>query len=124
MSKPVTDSKRDSRIGIRDWGAFVEPRISMPEPRSHAADGACWVLILGMALGSLHFFYIHGLTNTYGDALAHMEGARRLFDSLAQGYVEIDSGWLTGCQLLGARLAWDGRLWRTGLEVSDVGMVS
>ena len=117
MSEPVTDSKRDLGMGIRDWGAFVEPR-------SHAADGACWVLILGMALGSLHFFYIHGLTNTYGDALAHMEGARRLFDSLTPGYVEIGTGWLPAFHLLVSPLARNDRLWRTGLAGSVVSMVS
>ena len=104
-------------MGIRDWGAFVEPR-------SHAADGACWVLILGMALGSLHFFYIHGLTNTYGDALAHMEGARRLFDSLTPGYVEIGTGWLPAFHLLVSPLARNDHLWRTGLAGSVVSMVS
>ena len=124
MSEPVTDSKRDLGMGIRDWGAFVEPRISMPEPRSYAADGACWVLILGMALGSLHFFYIHGLTNTYGDALAHMEGARRLFDSLTPGYVEIGTGWLPAFHLLVSPLARNDHLWRTGLAGSVVSMVS
>jgi len=117
MSEPVTDSKRDLEMGIRDWGAFVEPR-------SHAADGACWVLILGMALGSLHFFYIHGLTNTYGDALAHMEGARRLFDSLTPGYVEIGTGWLPAFHLLVSPLARNDHLWRTGLAGSVVSMVS
>jgi len=117
MSEPVTDSKRDLGMGIRDWGAFVEPR-------SHAADGACWVLILGMALGSLHFFYIHGLTNTYGDALAHMEGARRLFDSLTPGYVEIGTGWLPAFHLLVSPLARNDHLWRTGLAGSVVSMVS
>ena len=124
MSKPVTDSKRDSRIGIRDWGAFVDPRVSMPEPRSYAADTVCWVLILGAALGSLHFFYTRELTNIYGDSLAHMEGARRLFDSLTPGYVEIGTGWLPAFHLLIAPLALNDHLWRTGLAGSLVSMVS
>jgi len=123
MSEPVTDSIRDSGFGIRRWGAFVEPRIPNPEPRGYAAGAASWVLILGVALGSLHFFYTRGLTNIYGDSLAHMEGARRLFDSLTPGYVEIGTGWLPAFHLLVLPLAVNDYLWRTGLAGSLVSMV-
>jgi hypothetical protein len=82
------------------------------------------VLILGVALGSLHFFYTRGLTNIYGDSLAHMEGARRLFDSLTPGYVEIGTGWLPAFHLLVSPLAVNDHLWRTGLAGSLVSMAA
>ncbi len=122
MSEPVIESKRDSGFGTRDLGAFVEPRIPNPEPRGYAADAACWVVTLAVALGSLHFFYTRGLSNIYGDSLAHMEGARRLFDSLTPGYVEIGTGWLPAFHLLVAPLAVNDYLWRTGLAGSLVSM--
>jgi hypothetical protein len=122
MSEPVTESKRDWGFGTRDVGAFVEPRIPNPELRGYAADAACWVVTLGVALGSLHFFYTRGLSNIYGDSLAHMEGARRLFDSLTPGYVEIGTGWLPAFHLLVAPLAVNDYLWRTGLAGSLVSM--
>ena len=95
------------------------------ESRPKAWVGAtCWVLILGVALGSLRFFYTRGLSNIYGDSLAHMEGARRLFDSLTPGYIEIGTGWLPAFHLLVSPLAVNDYLWRTGLAGSLVSMVA
>jgi hypothetical protein len=106
MSEPATDSS------------------SLPEstefPCNAAVDAACWLLILGVALGSLHFFYAHRLTNIYGDSIAHMEGARRIFDSLTPGYTEIGSAWLPLFHLLVSPLAVNDTLWRTGLGGSLV----
>ncbi len=83
-------------------------------------EGAVASLILGMTCASLAFFYSHGLTNLYGDGLAHMEGARRIFDSLTPGYEEIGSVWLPLYHLLCAPLAVNDFLWRTGLAGSLV----
>lgn len=75
-------------------------------------------LIVVVAFASLLFFYSRGLTNLYGDALAHVEGARRIFDSLTPGYEEIGSVWLPLFHLLAAPLACNDFLWRTGLAGS------
>ncbi len=120
MSEPVTDSNRDSGFGIRDSGAFVETRIPNPEPRGCGVDAARWLLIVGVALGSLHFFYTRRLSNIYGDSIAHMEGARRIFDSSTPGYAEIGSAWLPLFHLLVSPLAVNDYLWRTGLAGSLV----
>jgi hypothetical protein len=85
-----------------------------------AAQGAAAILILGVAAGSLRFFYTRGLTNIYGDALAHMEGARRILDSLTPGYPEIGSVWLPLFHVICAPLAQNDFLWRTGLAGSLV----
>jgi hypothetical protein len=85
---------------------------------------AVWVAILGVALGSFGFFYSHGLTQLYGDAFAHMEGARRIFDSLTPGYAEIGSVWLPMFHLLAAPLAINNHLWRTGLAGSLVSVAA
>lgn len=105
----------------------------MPEPTPDATenwersgsvslgrDGAVGALILAVAGASLYYFYSRGLTNLYGDALAHMEGARRIFDSLTPGYDEIGSVWLPLYHLLVAPLAINDSLWRTGLAGSLV----
>jgi hypothetical protein len=81
---------------------------------------AVWVAILVVAFGSLHFFYTRGLTQLYGDTLAHMAGARRLFDSLTPGYAELGNVWLPMFHLLAAPLAINDHLWRTGLAGSLV----
>ncbi len=76
--------------------------------------------ILAVALGSLHFFYTRGLTQLYGDTIAHMEGARRVFDSLTPGFAELGNVWLPLFHWLAAPLAINDHLWRTGLAGSLV----
>ena len=85
---------------------------------------AVWVAILVVAFGSLHFFYTRGLTQLYGDTLAHMAGARRLFDSLTPGYAALGEVWLPMFHLLAAPLAINDHLWRTGLAGSLVATVA
>jgi len=77
-----------------------------------------WAVILAVAFGSLHFFYSRGLTQLYGDTLAHMAGARRLFDSMTPGRAEIGNVWLPMFHFLAAPLAINDHLWRTGLAGS------
>ncbi|MCL5005185.1 MAG: glycosyltransferase family 39 protein [Acidobacteria bacterium] len=85
---------------------------------------AAWGIILAIAFGSLAWFYTRGLTDLYGDALAHMEGARRIFDSLTPGMAQIGSVWLPLFHLLAAPLAVNNHLWRTGLAGSIVSIIA
>ncbi len=91
-----------------------------PLPLSFKSDGVAAVCIVAVTVGALCFFYSRGLTNIYGDALAHMQGARRIFDSLTPGYEEIGSVWLPLFHLLAAPLALSDFMWRTGLAGSIV----
>ena len=91
--------------------ASHDERWLIPAP-AHAAAA---LVILGVTCASLRFFYTRGLSNLYGDGLAHMEGARRIFDSMTPGYGEIGSVWLPLYHLLSAPLAMNDFLWRTGL---------
>ena len=77
-------------------------------------------IILIVCTASLFFFYSRGVTNLYGDAIAHMEGARRLTDSITPGLDEIGSAWLPLYHILVAPLAMNDHLWRTGLAGSLV----
>lgn len=97
-----------------------------PAVNFHAADPKRWripalahalaaFVILGVACASLYFFYTRGLSNLYGDGLAHMEGARRIFDSMTPGYGEIGSVWLPLYHLICSPLAINDFLWRSGL---------
>jgi hypothetical protein len=92
-----------------------------PSPRLQAWPNlAAWLFIVATAAVSLYTFYSRGLTNLYGDGISHMEGARRIFDSLTPGYQEIGSVWLPLFHLLAAPLAINDHLWRTGLAGSLV----
>jgi len=100
---------------------------SSPQPNPVLPAGtriAVWAAILGVAFGSLHFFYARGLTQLYGDAFAHMEGARRVFNSLTPGYAETGSVWLPLFHLLAAPLAINDHLWRTGLAGSLIAVAA
>ncbi len=79
------------------------------------AHGAAALVIAAVTASSLWFFYSRHLSNLYGDGLAHMEGARRIFDSLTPGYPEIGSVWLPLYHLICAPLALNDFLWRSGL---------
>lgn len=100
--------------GVRDGTERVVGNHSQPV----FSVWAPWSVILSVALTSLYFFYSHHLSNIYGDAIAHMEGARRIFDSLTPGYSEIGSAWLPLFHLLASPLAINDHLWRTGLAGS------
>jgi len=89
-------------------------------PLSPKAAAVAFAVILAAPLASSYFFYSRGLTNLYGDGIAHMEGARRLWDSLTPGYAEIGSVWLPLFHLLASPLTLSDKLWRTGLAGSIV----
>lgn len=97
--------------------ASSEPSTTKPPApeRNPRAALAVWSAIVATAAASLYVFYSRGLTNLYGDGIAHMEGARRLFDSLTPGYAEIGTVWLPLYHLLAAPLAVNNFLWRSGL---------
>ena len=100
---PESASRRESAATAGD--SILTLRVALPPA----------LLILAVAAFSLHFFYVRGLINLYGDAIAHMEGARRLSDSLTSGWDELGSSWLPLYHFLVAPLAANDHLWRTGL---------
>ncbi len=101
-------------------GGSAQPHCGHPPALSFRTDGAVALCIAAVTLAALYWFYSRGLTNIYGDAIAHMEGARRIFDSLTPGYSEIGTVWLPLFHLLAAPLATNDFLWRTGLAGSVV----
>ena len=132
LSLPPEDDRRNNQGGIplprltdRNDTFGGGPRLYSgtdgdQPPSSPSPDAAVAAIIAAATLASLYFFYSRGLTNVYGDAIAHMEGARRIFDSLTPGYEEIGSVWLPLFHLLAAPLARNDFLWRTGLAGSFV----
>jgi hypothetical protein len=70
---------------------------------------------LGLVLVALAYCVRHGMLLLYGDAVAHLHIARRVFDSLTPGYRQLGSVWLPLPHILllpfVANMAW----WRSGL---------
>ncbi|MGA2077480.1 MAG: glycosyltransferase family 39 protein [Terriglobia bacterium] len=121
-SNPSPVPRRPEKAPARDTLSPRERDVvpGLPPAFSFRIDGAVAVCIAAITLAALYFFYSRGLTNIYGDAIAHMEGARRIFDSLTPGYSEIGTVWLPLFHLFVAPLATSDFLWRTGLAGSIV----
>ena len=64
------------------------------------------------------FFAAHGWLYYYGDAEAHLNIARRLFDTPAFGWEQLGSPWLPLPHVLIAPFAASDSLWRNGLAGS------
>src|SRR5712692_6263986 len=106
MSEPA--AMEPGRAPDSGGPAGVEPerkKLSSPPGLSWQTAAVTWAVILAVALAGLAFFYTRGLSNLYGDGIAHMEGARRLWDSLTPGYSEIGSVWLPLYHILASPLA-------------------
>jgi len=91
------------------------PATPLPESISFQQTIAIWACLLLAGSISLAFFYSRGLINLYGDSMAHLEGARRLIDSITPGYQEMGTVWLPVPHLLMAIPAQNDFLWKTGL---------
>ncbi|MGH9471085.1 MAG: ArnT family glycosyltransferase [Terriglobia bacterium] len=112
---------KQTRAQLESASSASEHSVRPPVVQLSArARAVVWAAIIAADLGGLWFFESHGLSNIYGDGLVHVEGARRIFDSLSPGLAQIGSVWLPLFHLLAAPLALNGTLWRTGLAGSLV----
>lgn len=74
---------------------------------------ACAVLLISiLALG---YSYQHGLLLLYGDAVAHLHIARRVFDSLNPGFRQLGSVWLPLPHILLIPFVQNMEWWQNGL---------
>jgi hypothetical protein len=75
-------------------------------------------LALALALwsaGAVWFFYAHGWLLYYGDAEAHLNGARRILDNQTPGYDQLGPPWLPLLHVMILPFARNDSLWRSGL---------
>ena len=70
---------------------------------------------LGLALASLVYCYTHGLLLLYGDAVAHLHIARRIFDSQTPGFRQLGSVWLPLSHLMLVPFVQKMSWWQSGL---------
>src|ERR1700761_7860640 len=70
---------------------------------------------LALALVALAYCVRHGSLLLYGDAVAHLHIARRVFDSMTPGYRQLGSVWLPLPHILLLPFGWNMPWWRSGL---------
>ena len=81
-----------------------------------------------VSLSSFLYFFLNGMTNLYGDGIAHVNIARKVVDSLDdsiwQRYMQFGSPWLPLQTAAMLPLAANDWMWRTGAAGSVVSMIS
>jgi hypothetical protein len=70
------------------------------------------------------FYFRHGAILLYGDAVAHINIARRVFDSRTPGIFQLGTVWLPLPHLLDIPLIANDWMWRTGLGASIPSMLA
>jgi len=85
-----------------------------------------WVGVLtGLcSLVSFSIYFRHGDVLLYGDAVAHINIARRVFDSRTPGLLQLGTVWLPLPHLLAIPFLFSRWMWRTGLGGSIPSMVA
>ncbi len=77
-----------------------------------------------LSIGALIFYYHQGAILLYGDAVAHIHIARRVFDSRTPGLFQLGTVWLPLPHLIDIPFIVNDRLWQTGLGASIPSMIA
>src|ERR1700680_2428094 len=70
------------------------------------------------------FYLRHGDLMLYGDAVAHLNIARRVFDSRTPGLLQLGTVWLPLPHLLMVPFLWSDWMWQTGIGASIPSMIA
>jgi len=77
-----------------------------------------------ISCASLVFYFRHNELLLYGDAVAHINIARHIFDSRTPGFLEFGTVWLPLPHLVNIPFVMNDWLWRTGLGASVPSMLA
>src|ERR1700704_913861 len=93
-----------------------------------AAARRDYLLLAGItaaiSVGALIFYYHQGAILLYGDAVAHINIARRVFDSRTPGLFQLGTVWLPLPHVLDIPFIVNDRLWQTGRGASIPSMIA
>ncbi|HLK63517.1 MAG TPA: glycosyltransferase family 39 protein [Bryobacteraceae bacterium] len=100
---------RKSRRAIRSSKAALRFDPGLP---------ACIALLAILSVAAVRFFYARGWLLYYGDAEAHLNIARRLFDSQTPGYDQLGTYWLPLLHVLMLPFVHNDAWWHSGIAAS------
>ncbi len=96
-----------------------------PTNQHNKKDYALLALIsAAISVAGLVFYYRHNAILLYGDAVAHINIARRVFDSRTPGLFQLGTVWLPLPHVLDLPFIANDWLWRTGIGASIPSMLS
>jgi hypothetical protein len=81
-------------------------------------------LVAAISLAFFHNFYTQGVILLYGDAVAHIYIARRVFDSITPGLLRLGTVWLPLPHILMIPFLISDWMWRTGVGGSIVSIIA
>src|ERR1700736_1443665 len=81
-------------------------------------------LAVGISILSFMIYLRHGNLLLYGDAVAHINIARRIFDSKTPGLLQLGTVWLPLPHLLMIPFLISGEMWRRGIGGSIPSMAA
>jgi len=100
----------------------------MQQSSERHRPGSDYLLVAACAcvasLASFLWFFLHGELLLYGDAVAHINIARRVFDSRNPGLDQLGTVWLPLPHLLSVPFVINDWMWRTGVGGSIPSMVA
>ncbi|HYM79750.1 MAG TPA: hypothetical protein VE377_27495 [Candidatus Dormibacteraeota bacterium] len=98
-------------------------KIEPPSPWDSEVRLLAW-LATCVSVFSFLFYFRSGETMLYGDAVAHINIARRVFDSKTPGLLQLGTVWLPLPHLLMIPFLISGKLWQTGAGGSLPSMIA
>ena len=106
--------------------AFVAKPIAKPAGFSHWDSHVRLLLWLATSVSifSFLFYFRDGKVLLYGDAIAHMNIARRVFDSKTPGLLQLGTVWLPLPHLLMTPFLVSDEMWRRGVGGSIPSMIA
>ena len=108
--------------------ASVSRRSGAPGKRDAKSGTGEYRLLAGISIlisvAAVLFYFRHGAILLYGDAVAHINIARRVFDSRSPGIFQLGTVWLPLPHLLDIPFIHNDWLWRTGLGASIPSMLA
>ncbi len=106
---PATKSLSSSRT------SKAKPKAPGGSPKTGLFAAAAIVIVLAaLSAGAILFFLSRGQTLWYGDAAAHVNIARRVFDTRTPGWAQVGTVWLPLPHVLMLPLVWNDALWQSG----------
>jgi hypothetical protein len=92
----------------------MKPKSAPPKPYSEIEIVRLAWLAIFVSVFSFLFFYRHGDVLLYGDAVAHINIARRVFDSKTPGLLQLGTVWLPLPHLLIMPFIVSKQMWQSG----------
>ena len=113
--------------GRRDATNVKNVDITAHDPYRQQRHDARFTLLLGaLSIAALLFYYVKQYLLLYGDAVAHINIARRVVDNRhpIESLAELGTVWLPLQHIAMLPFVWNDALWRTGIAGAIPGMVA